>query len=60
MIFLSYQQVGERFLHLKHFLFHQAGQGERLGEEFPLTVERRMISSSLGESDDWLTRCTNV
>ena len=64
-IFLSYQlhlvqQVGDRFLHLKHFLFHQAGQGERLGEEFPLTVERRMISSSLGEADDWLTRCRNL
>jgi len=34
----------------------EAGQGGRLGEEFPLTVERRMISSSLGEADDWLTR----
>ena len=41
------------------FLFHQAGQGGRLGEEFPLTVERRMISSSLGEADDWLTRFRN-
>ena len=33
-----------------------------MGGEFPLTEERRMISSSLGEADDWLTRCsqTNV
>ena len=31
-----------------------------MGEEFPLTVERRMISSSLGEADDWLTRFKNV
>jgi len=32
-------------------------RGERLGDdEFPMTEERRMISSSLGEADDWLSR----
>ena len=44
---------------IKTSLLLSLQRGERLGDdEFPMTEERRMISSSLGEADDWLSRWT--
>ena len=42
---------------IKTSLLLSLQSGERLGDdEFPMTEERRMISSNLGEADDWLSR----